>query len=151
MTYSLDEAKAQADRLRQIVEDKSYRLDTKEKNEMISSHICILVDSVGGQPVLHKGAWTFKDGTNALKKAVRIVVGAHGPYVEFDKDDAEFEMHIPENQTWRLDPKYSNLKYHHYEPIGRTEKIYLQKGLVKYADYQVGKYYIDFYQLNMKD
>ncbi len=94
-----------------------------------------------------KPPFFFNDGTPALKEGCGIVIGAHGPYVEFDESDALFDMYIPASETWRQDEKYS-VKYDHLQPVARDEKVYRQRGTVAYADYSIGKYYIDLYSLN---
>jgi hypothetical protein len=55
-------------------------------------------------------------------------------------------MEIPEEHKWRTKSS-SSVKYLHYQPVGRFEKIYVQLGRVSYADYKVGHCYIDLYSL----
>lgn len=133
--------------LRKLVEDKKYRLHQGDIDNLCVWYRNHIIATLGEKVLNHKGAWQFKDGTDALSRCSRVVVGAHGPYVEFDVENSMFKMYVPDDQRWRLSGGY-NCKYVHKQPIGRNEKIYLQMGLVGYADYLVGKHYIDLYLLN---
>ena len=134
--------------LRIKIEEKNYRLSKHNIDLTIAMHRQFMGEAFGDDIINYKGAYDFDDGVFALSKSTRIVVGAHGPYVEFDDKDALFEMYVPEEQKWRLSGDY-NVKYVHQQPIGRTEKIYTQVNTVSYADYKIGKCYIDFYVLKV--
>ena len=132
--------------LRKKVEDKKYKLSLDDKENMIKIHKALIIKNYGEDIFDFKGRWKFKDNTLALLKCSRIVVGAHGPYIEFDEENVLFKMYVPERECWRLNGKY-NVKYIYKQPVGREEKIYYQVNTVNYADYLIGKYYIDFYLL----
>lgn len=71
----------------------------------------------------------------------RIVFGNHGPYVEFSDCHLKCTLEIKAGQGFRV--KSDRVKYIWYNPIGNEDvKIYFQKGLVRYADYKIGYYYI---------
>jgi hypothetical protein len=73
----------------------------------------------------------------------RVVIGAHGPYIEFDESQCLIPLVVKEGQEWREEgsPKYIWLY-----PVGFPDiKIYKQVRPVKYASYVVGKYYIDYW------
>lgn len=71
----------------------------------------------------------------------KIVIGERGPYIEFTKTQIIREnIFIPDNQKWRINsPKAYYIEYRSKRDY---VKIYFQKKLVQYADYQVGFYYI---------
>lgn len=92
----------------------------------------------------------------------RLVIGDHGAYLEMSKTQMNIEvLEIPKGHRNRkcllVDEKSLTLKdekslklcnpfhmkYVWLQPVGRFEKIYLQVGLVKYADYKIGMFYID--------
>lgn len=135
---------AQVEKLRAEVERRNYQLSTKMVSQYTlffeqlfrSNHNPSLLD--GG------GAVAFVDGSPFLNGFDRVVIGAHGPYVEFSAHHMLLQLETPDDQKWRYDDKY-NTKYYHKAPVGRTEKVYEQTGPVKYADYKPGKFYIDFY------
>ena len=82
-------------------------------------------------------------GCLIAKSYQRIVIGDRGPYVEFsDSDLILSELYIPEDQRYRL----GNDKVFYDE--WRTKdvsnvKVYNQKNTVDYADYRIGKWYIN--------
>jgi len=74
----------------------------------------------------------------------RLVIGAHGHYLEFEKDDLLFEPIVEIGEEYRLKNKYSGLvKYYWYTHPDLDIKVYLQRQVVRYADYKPGYYYID--------
>jgi hypothetical protein len=81
----------------------------------------------------------------------RIVVGAHGPYVEFlNYQDFYKQLVIPEDQLWRVEDKRYNkkVKYAWYAPKNLPDlKVYAQTKAVSYADYVPGCYYVDLYEV----
>jgi len=88
----------------------------------------------------------LKDGSLFAKNYDRVVVGDYGPYMEIDPSDLVGRLTVKKGQEWRLKPNLENrkcfpLKYEYFETqLGNM--VYKQRGTVKYADYQVGKYYI---------
>jgi len=74
----------------------------------------------------------------------RIVIGDYGAYFEISPDQIEFDnIYIKQNQSWRLNSeKFKSVKYYWYEVAENSAKIYYQIGLVKYADYRIGYYYV---------
>lgn len=100
---------------------------------------CFIID--GADTVLYT-----KTGTVVCNGYTRIVVGDYGAFIEFDKEQANFDEYIiAPGQEYRVnDPKYSkNVKYI-CMPIadGSNIKIYKQKKMVAYADYRSGMFYI---------
>lgn len=97
--------------------------------------------------------FTTTKGTPIAKGYQRVVIGARGPYVEFDPsdliydDDAEIgNFVIPEYARWRIsNPSAYYVEYRTTD--GTNLKIYDQKRIVDYADYRVGFMYIDPFQL----
>jgi len=87
----------------------------------------------------------LKDGTLFARKYNRVVIGHYGPYIEVNPEDMVAKLTVPANQKWRLkvDENWKGrpLKYEwHVTKCGI--KIYFQRGLVKYADYKKGKFYV---------
>lgn len=84
----------------------------------------------------------FKDGVQFSSGYERVVHGGRGVYVEFTRDQilvslrSPFDLPVPRKITPEL------FYYHWLIPMGRTEKIYWQINIVKYADYKIGYYYI---------
>ena len=73
---------------------------------------------------------------------VRIVLGGRGAYVEFSKEHIQMEnLHIPEDQMWRLTNDMAYYIEYHSRDAANT-KVYHQKRPVDYADYKVGLFYI---------
>lgn len=74
----------------------------------------------------------------------RVVVGKRGPYVEFELSHFGEGMDvfvIPGDQRWRK--SYSRAYYIEWRTIDECRiKMYQQKRLVEYADYQIGLFYI---------
>ena len=85
----------------------------------------------------------FKDGVLFANGYNRIVKGARGSYLEFEKDQLEVELESKYDQ--KLPELISDEIFYYYwlRPVGRKEKVYWQANEVKYADYKIGKYYID--------
>jgi len=74
----------------------------------------------------------------------RIIIGDYGIYLEINSDQIEFNnIYIKQNQGWRVNSeKFKSVKYYWYEVAKNSAKIYYQIGLVKYADYKIGYYYV---------
>jgi len=129
-------------KLRKEIENKKYKVSSFEKPHFISEHKKIAKEMFGSDILSCEGK-VFSLGDLSIK-ADRLVIGAHGPYIEFDDDNINKELVIPREEEWRLDEKY-NVKYIHFVPKGRNEKIYYQMSEVSYADYKIKKCYIDLY------
>lgn len=92
----------------------------------------------------------LNDGTPLLNGYNRIVIGNHGAYIEFDADNLLLPIQTKKGQEFREHENYK-CKYHWKNPIVNgmpiDVKIYYQIEKVKYADYLVGMYYIDPYEI----
>lgn len=85
------------------------------------------------------------EGITVASSIERIVVGDFGAYVEIHPDKLLVDLEVEPGQEWRLDETYLtkrklHIKYVWYHFLGR--KVYLQKNVVKYADYKPNFYYI---------
>lgn len=88
------------------------------------------------------------NGTPFLTTFNRVVIGAHGPYVEFTTGQCLLALETKKSQEWRMSGKY-RVKYFWMNPVGfPLTKVYKQVGVVAYADYVIGAYYVDFYALS---
>jgi len=86
-----------------------------------------------------------KSGTLIATGYNRVVHGGRGDYVELETQHIVAEnMYMPEDQKWRLSPKYMNeVFYDEYRSRDDSYvKIYFQRKYVGYADYNPGMYYI---------
>jgi hypothetical protein len=134
---------------RKLVEDKNFILTGREIRNLTEFHVSHFLSN--HKKVLDKMTKvSFLDGKPFLCAYNRITIGAHGAYVEFQDEHLLTELEIPESEQWRLDQKY-NVKYKHFTPVGRCDKVYRQMRTVDYADYVVGRYYIDFYLTNLEE
>ncbi len=133
--------------LRRELADSKYKMSKADLNRLTQVHIDIAKIVFGSGIVEWKGSYNFYESVDhALKDSCRIVFGAHGPYVEFRPEHLAMEMEIPEEHKWRTKSS-AGVKYLHYQPVGREEKIYVQIYPVSYADYKVGFCYMDLYSL----
>ncbi len=86
----------------------------------------------------------FLDGTLFASDFVRIVHGGRGKYIELEKNQikvnliSKYGQEIPSSV-----PNGESFFYYYLIPEGREEKVYWQVKKVSYADYKIGKYYID--------
>lgn len=120
--------------LRKQLEDKSYKGSKVFYTSLTAQHMALL----GAIPSPPK---VYLDGSLFLTSFYRVVVGAHGPYLEFDKRHLVLPL---ESDGGR------HGKYRAYHPTGFPNvKIYYQMGLVSYADYLPLKFYVDFYVIEM--
>lgn len=113
-------------------------------------------------PPADKAVSIYTDDIKIASGYTRLVIGDHGAYLEISRDQMDVKMlEIPKNRRNRkhllADEKLFilkdekslklcnpfHMKYVWLQPVGRSEKIYLQVGLVKYADYKIGMFYID--------
>jgi hypothetical protein len=88
-----------------------------------------------------------KSGTLVAESYERVVIGGRGPYVEFSEKQIELSSFIiPKNQLYRL----SDLRIYYIEFRSNDEsnvKLYYQLKTVAYADYKIGYFYVDPYEL----
>lgn len=95
-----------------------------------------------------------KTGTVVCNGYTRIVVGDYGAFIEFDKEQANFDKYIiAPGQEYRVnDLKYSkNVKYIWMTIAdGSNIKIYKQKKKVAYADYRGEMFYISPHECIMQ-
>jgi len=94
---------------------------------------------------------TFKTKSGILfaNDYIRVVIGGQGTYIEFEQKQIVVELETEPGQEYRGVGKYTNCKYFWLRPLGDSSmKVYLQRGLVSYADYKVGKYYVSPDQLD---
>ena len=84
----------------------------------------------------------FKDGVQFSKGYERVVHGGRGAYVELTKEQilVPLKSHFNQEVPGEISPE--PFYYYWLDPEGRTEKIYWQINIVKYADYKPGFYYI---------
>lgn len=82
------------------------------------------------------------DGTLFAKEFNRVVHGGRGDYVEFEEE----HILLPLSSKFGNDIQTDDLDVYYWwmVPVGHPDiKVYLQKKTVKYADYKIGKYYVD--------
>jgi hypothetical protein len=88
-----------------------------------------------------------KSGFEVARWYERVVIGARGPYIEFCGEMLTKDgIHIPKEQEWRI----KNGLCYYVEWRTNDEcyvKIYNQKRIVDYADYQVGMWYVSPFDL----
>lgn len=100
-----------------------------------------------------KTEFRTKNGTLFAKGYVRIVYGDHGPYVEFEKyhiDFSIFKLHKKSNRAW-YDEWYLEdiMLYDQKKDVSmlpnppRGKKSFRGNRKEGYADYRVGKIYLD--------
>jgi len=83
-----------------------------------------------------------KTGLHLSDGYIRIVLGGRGPYVEFYRENINWDsFFIPDFEKRRIDSKK-----HYYIECRSVDseyvKLYIQKKTVKYADYKIGLCYI---------
>ena len=84
-----------------------------------------------------------KDGLLLAHGYTRVVIGGRGPYIEFETDNiVKQNISIPKHAEYKL--TQSLAYYHEYRSNDKCfVKLYYQMLGVSYADYKVGKWYID--------
>jgi len=93
------------------------------------------------------------DGSPFATSYEAVVVGDYGPYIELKASQIVAPLHIPKGQAWRQTPGLENrtfrpLKYEWWETkLG--DKVYKQRGRVRYADYRVDYYYISPFSVRL--
>lgn len=90
-----------------------------------------------------------KKGTLFATGYTRVVIGGQGPYIEFEPKVIAANFMTKPGQEYRGFGKYDACKYFWLCPVGEEDvKVYHQRGLVTYADYKVGYYYVSPDQLD---
>jgi hypothetical protein len=118
--------------LRKMLEDKNYKGGRAFYDSLTAQHR----DLMGQEPAPQK---VFLKDQLFLNGFDRVVLGAHGAYLEFDEEDLVMTLNLKQGR---------HKKYRHYFPIEFPDvKIYYQLKPVSYADYRIGKYYVDFYDV----
>ena len=85
-----------------------------------------------------------KHGNVLATDYIRLVVGGRGRYIEFDKDQINWDVFsIPEEQKYRTSDKWRQIVYYiEYRSKWTYVMLYEQLKTVNYADYKIGRYYI---------
>ena len=114
--------------------------------------------------VKHLPEWLRLEGGKALLCTLddisfadaytRVVVGDYGAYIEFGIEDCDPDKLIVQpGQEYRMNNPYyrDKVKYDWLTVKGSacSPKIYHQKRTVSYADYNVGMYYIDPFEVKL--
>lgn len=88
------------------------------------------------------------NGTLLCNNYDRIVIGDYGAFIEFSIPACR--LVIEKGQEYRLTPEFKNVKYNWVTiPDGSHIKIYHQRGLVTYADYKIGKFYVSVHEVKV--
>ena len=105
--------------------------------------------------------WLYENGSNETLKTIngavisfgydRIVIGDYGAFIEFSESQANNGAFVvAPGQEYRItDERYSkNVKYNWLTINDKSNiKIYYQKRMVTYADYQPGRYYVSVHEV----
>lgn len=86
----------------------------------------------------------LKDGTLFANGYNRIVHGGRGDYVEFDEE----HILLPLISKFNNDISKDDLDIYYWQlyPEGHPDtKVYLQRKIVKYTNYKIGKFYVSPY------
>ena len=141
---TMNEIEKEITAYRQQLEDRGWHIPKTLGRDRIRRMQILLHDFVNWL-LSQNRKFHLIDGTLLTGDYVRLVVGAHGPYVEFGESSIRCELSVPYDQRWRINNMSSLMKYEHYVPAGREEKIYKQVNYVSYASYEPGLYYIDLF------
>lgn len=89
------------------------------------------------------------DNKKLCSKVERVVVGDHGPYIEFKPENILVKTECVAGKEYKHDDKYSKtVKYFDENPVGFSNVLlYNQQRTVTYADYKAGMYYVSPYDL----
>lgn len=132
---------------REALELSSYKISKRALEKEIEKMRLVLGPLPSNGYVYFQNHECFINGYN------RIVLGGHGPYIEFSPSYLFIGINLLPNreQSWRLDPKYK-VKYLWLYPTGHPEiKVYQQVAPVKYADYKVGMFYVDLFSVLVEE
>jgi len=91
-----------------------------------------------------------KSGLQIARSFVRVIVGKRGMYLEINEMQIIKEnIKIPKKEEWRIDDV--RVYYIEYRTKDSSNvKVYFQKRIVRYADYQVGMYYVYWKDVDYK-
>lgn len=87
----------------------------------------------------------FLDDKNKLCSSIeRVVVGDHGPYIEFKPENLLVKTECMKGKEFKHTDRYSeHIKYFDENPVGFPGVLlYNQQRTVTYADYKAGMYYV---------
>jgi len=130
--------------LRKELESKNYK-GTKAFLKRLTDEHRKLAGQVPTSCAVSINHVSFLTGFN------RVVIGAHGPYIEFEEDQCLIHLKTKEGQEWREQETGYSPKYLWLYPEGFTEiKVYRQLHPVEYASYVVGKLYVDLLSVEVK-
>lgn len=89
------------------------------------------------------------DNKKLCSKIERVVVGDHGPYIEFKPESLLVKTECVPGKEFKHDERYVNsIKYFDENPVGYSGVLlYNQQKPVTYADYKAGMYYVSPYDL----
>jgi hypothetical protein len=131
--------------LRKMLEQKKFKASKKTYEKFITEHTQLFGNIPSSQKV-------YIDRALFLKEFNRVIIGAHGPYIEFEESQYLIPLHIKEGQEWRLNTTRYYPRYYWYYPEGFPQiKIYKQISPVKYASYIPGKYYVDVWTVRFEN
>ena len=84
-----------------------------------------------------------KRGLLLAKGYSRIVIGGRGPYIEFEPENIMMDnIYVPDHAKHKLENSLTY--YHEYRSKDDSYvKLYFQRMEVSYADYKIGKWYVD--------
>ena len=84
-----------------------------------------------------------KNGIVVATGFERVVSSEMGTYMEFTKDQMVFShIKIPQSTMWRKSKDWKDKVYYIEYRTQDGIMVYLQKRLVKYADYKIDYFYI---------
>ena len=116
-----------------------YKTLTGKKREIIRKYYQNNVHV----PSTKKTNFLDKSGNIIAYGFNRLVVGDHGAYYEFKKDQINLKsLRTKKGQEWRNNNNSNYVKYKWKETQNGT-KVYEQLKTVRYADYKPGFYYVD--------
>ena len=81
----------------------------------------------------------------------RVVIGDRGPYVEFAHDHVFQVLHTPEDQKWRAEGDWPMKVFYFEFRTADGVMVYKQNRTVKYADYQIGMFYVSPWDLTTEE
>ena len=88
-----------------------------------------------------------KAGTLLARGYERVVIGARGPYIEFNVGQIFHDkLYVPSYAKHKLGDEIAYYDEYRTKDASNV-KLYCQKNTVSYADYKIGKWYIDPNQL----
>lgn len=126
--------------LRNIVENELQYFKSSSKSE-IAQYI-MKFRNISNNIIIPSGNLYIND-MKIASGYNRLVIGGHGHYLEFTKEQLCFEPIIKQGQEWRQTAEFQTCKYEWLTHPDIDIKIYIQKNRVRYADYVPYRYYVD--------